>query len=247
MERKALFSAMLVAGLAQMTPALAQAQDPQQETGDGPAAPVRAQAAPAHIWVPSVRRAQEARRSAAATVEAGPKPAVKVAEDAPRPSAPPFEALPARGPAVKVAEEAPRSEPVVAEARPRQADLADQDLAAVPPEESKPVLIDPTAARRGLASAGRGALSPREVAKPVLAASEPVERSLPASRANDPEVIQAEHVVATAQSRVDGPPMLMNRDPGPHIGNARQVDFSEAQPRLSAHFQHQLAPRIDDQ
>ena len=108
---------------------------------------------------------------------------------------------------MKVAEEAPRSEPVVAEARPRQADLADQDLAAVPPEESKPVLIDPTAARRGLASAGRGALPSREVAKPVLAASEQVERSLPASRANDPEVIQAEHVVATAQSRVDGPPI----------------------------------------
>lgn len=207
MGRKAVFSAVLVAGLTQMTPALAQAQGPQQETGGKPVASAQAQPAPARIWVPSVRIAGEGRRSAVATVEARAKPAVEVAEDAPRPLAPPAEALPTRAAAVKVAKEAPPPEAVAAEAGSRQPDLADKDLAAVPPEEAKPVLIDPTAARRRMASAGRGALPPREAAKPVLAASEPVERSLPAPRANDPEVIQAERVVATVQNRVDGPPM----------------------------------------
>ena len=203
MGRKAVFSAVLIAGLTQAAPAVAQVQDQQREPSSASAAAARPQTAPGRVWIPSVRRA-EARRPAASTVDATP---VRAAEEAPRPSAPVVEAVSAPAPALRVAEEAPRPRAVLAEASPRQPDLADQDLASVPPEEAKPVLIDPTAARRGLANAGRRALQPRPAASPALAAAEPVERSLPAPRADDPEVIQAERVVATAQNRVDRQPM----------------------------------------
>ena len=161
-----------------------------------------------------------------------PAPATPIEAAAPPAPAPAAQAEAAAQPAaaIKVAEEAPRAAAPVTDAGAREPDLADKDLAAVPPEEAKPVLVDPTAARRGLASAGRSTLPPPRMAPrdaaPALAAAEPEASRVPAPRASHPEVVQAERVVAAAQNRVDGKPApepaIASRDTAPPAEEPRR-------------------------
>lgn len=126
MGRKVVFSAMILAGLVQTAPAVAQIEDRQDDWGRSPAL-----SAPAPV--------------AAGQRSADPMP---VAEEQPDPA-------PAASPAIEARSSA-RAERV-AEVKAREPDLADKDLAIVPPEEARPIVIDPTAARRAMASATRRA------------------------------------------------------------------------------------------
>lgn len=138
---RGIYSAILVTGLAQMTPATAQSQAAQHE-GESMPAP-----APA---VPSA--------SAAAA------PAMKATEP-------------------------------TAEIKATDVDPADRDLAAAPPEELRPAMIDPNAARRARAEASRGAPKPEPFSapQPMMAAAAPTPQPIreqegqpePAVAAND--------------------------------------------------------------
>ncbi len=150
-----LFSVMIAAGLVQMAPAAAQSSEPgQDKPGDAApsssAPPSAPSRMPVFVNVPPI---------APPVVEpkAEPKAAPKVAEAKPE----------------------PRPAPVVerdygAEGRA----MAERDLAPVPDEGPRPVIIDPNAARRAVEAARQAAARARvepEVDRAVRAAAKPPE------------------------------------------------------------------------
>lgn len=176
MGRKVVFSAMVLAGLGQMTPAIAQIEDRQDDWGRShtPSAPADApdveDVAPAPI-------AAEKRSAAPA----------QVADAQPDPE-------PTASPVVEARSSAAAEAPVaVAEVKVREPDLADKDLAIAPPEEARPVLVDPTAARRVVASSSRRAQPMPDDARP---APEPVLAA--ARRAPEPIVDEQDRETAPA-------------------------------------------------
>ncbi len=196
MGRKVVFSAILVAGLVQWTPAFAQLQQ------DGAVTP------PA----------------------AAPMPVVKIAE-----------------------------------VKPREPDLADKDLAAVPPEEIAPAMIDPNKARHGLASVTRRAApaaapvreaprsevavaargprpAPARAAAPAPARIERVAEARPAPIAPAlvtqegqarPDLAVAERVVRQAQADHNGGVVMARASRAPAARPQPNFDEPEAEPALA--------------
>lgn len=79
--------------------------------------------------------------------------------------------------------DAPAAAPVPAEVRDRARELAEKDLAAAPPEEMKPVLVDPGDPRPAIARARQAAAEARarEAARAAVAEAEAPSRPVPAS------------------------------------------------------------------
>ncbi|ATE63692.1 hypothetical protein [Rhizorhabdus dicambivorans] len=140
----------------------------------------------------------------------------------PEPAEPPLEKP--RPAQVAVAPE-PEAE---AEARPpvmdRARELAEKDLAAAPPEEQRPVLVDPGDARRALARARRAAAEAQDraepLSRPAVAAAEP---------APPPVAREAEDRAVYAENR-DEPPVRDDRDDGRPVYADRGQDDAAAYP-----------------
>lgn len=212
MGRKVGFSAVIMAGLVQMTPAIAQIEDRQDDWGrtPPPAAQAEARVATAAETTPASREGQLTQAEDVAEASSEPAP-------------------------VTEARSAPQTEVLVAKVEAREPDLADKDLAVAPPEEMRPVLVDPTAQRRTLAAArsvSRPQADPRAEAD-LAAARRPVPAERVAAAPSHPAADQPAPVyadrepiaapaerVAAAQER----PLPVYRDARPDRGGQYRTD-----------------------